>query len=439
MDTLKLPPHDLDAERGILGAVLLDGSAIHRAQELMTEQDFYRTAHQLIFRAMCQLSASGEPIDNLTLADKLEASGKLQEVGGRAALAELITEVPSAANIGHHAKIVQECAQLRQLIHVGFSLQDRAYRRETTSALIGDAERALFDIHFGKHSGEWRDLSQLMIEGIGSIEQAAKQPASLTGIPSGFRTIDTLLGGWQRSDLVLIAARPSMGKTSFGLGCLIGAAQAGYRVAYVSLEMSRVQLAIRLVGMQAPLNVHELRCGHVNPEGWGRIASVGRVVSNWVGWIDDTAMLTVEQLRAKVRRLKVKNKLDLLIVDYMQLIQPPNAESRQQAMADISRNLKLLAKELDIPILALAQLSRACEQREEKRPLLSDLRDSGALEQDADIVLFLYRDEVYDPETEHKGIAEVLVRKHRNGPIGDRHLFFYEQFAKFTDLYQDSN
>lgn len=434
METLKLSPHDLDAERGILGAILLDNSAVHRVQELMSPQDFYRTAHQIIFRTMCQLAASGEPIDSLTLADKLEALGKLQEIGGRAGLAELIEAVPSAANVCQHCKIVQECAQLRQLIRVGFSLQDRAYQRETSSELISDAERALFDLHFGRHSGDWRNLAQVTLEGVEMIERASKNPGSITGIPSGFRDIDAMLGGWQRSDLILVAARPSMGKTSFGLGCLIGAAEAGYHVAFVSLEVSCVQLAVRLLGMQAPLDVHELRCGRITHEGWRRISSAAAVVSNWAGWIDDTAMLTLDQLRAKVRRLKAQEKLDLLIIDYLQLMQVHKAESRQYALADISRGLKLLAKELDIPIIALAQLSRACEQREDKRPVLADLRDSGALEQDADMVLFIYREKVYDPDTEGKGITEILFRKHRNGPIGDRRLVFLEKFAKFEDL-----
>ncbi len=437
MGTLKLPPHDLDAERGVLGAVLLDDKVIHRAQELLTESDFYRTAYQLVFRAMCQLSAASEPIDSLSLAGKLEAMGKLKDVGGRTALAELIEAVPSAANIAHHCNLVREHAQLRQLIRVGFSLQDRAYQRETSSELISDAERALFDLHFGRHSGDWRNLAQVTLEGVEMIERASKKPGSITGIPSGFRDIDAMLGGWQRSDLILIAARPSMGKTSFGLGCLIGAAEAGHHVGFVSLEMRHAQLAVRLLGMQAPLNVHELRCGRVTREGWSRISHAAGVVSNWAGWIDDTAMLTLDQLRAKVRRLKAQEKLDLLIIDYLQLMQVPKAESRQYALADISRGLKLLAKELDIPILALAQVSRACEQREDKRPLLSDLRDSGALEQDADVVLFIYREEVYDRDTEDKGIAEILVRKHRNGPIGDRRLAFVEQFAKFADLYKE--
>ena len=332
---------------------------------------------------------------------------------------------------------MRECAHLRQLIRVGASLQDRAYQRETSSALVNETERVLFDLQFGRHSGDWRSLTQVALAGVETIECASQRPGHLTGIASGFRDIDAMLGGWQNSDLILVAARPSMGKTSFGLGCLIGAAEAGHHVAFVSLEMSYTQLAVRLFGMQAPLNVHELRCGRVTPEGWWRISSAAKVVSNWTGWIDDTAMLTLDQLRAKVRRLKAQEKLDLLIIDYLQLMQVPKAESRQYALADISRGLKLLAKELNIPVIALAQLSRACEQREEKRPLLSDLRDSGALEQDADVVIFIYRDEVYDPDTEDKGIAEILVRKHRNGPIGDRRLAFVEQFAKFADLHKE--
>ncbi|MDA2911414.1 replicative DNA helicase [Nitrospiraceae bacterium AH_259_D15_M11_P09] len=435
-ETLKVPPHDLDAERGVLGAVLLDAQAIHRAQERMTESDFYRTQHQIIFRAMCQLSASGEPVDSLSLASTLEAMGKIEDIGGRAALAELLQAVPSAANIGHHCKIVRECKQLRELYRLGVTIADRAYNRDTLTELLSDAERVLYDVHFGQSSGDWHTLRDITVQGVETIQRASERADHISGIPSGFRDVDKLLGGWQRSDLVLVAGRPSMGKTSFGLGCLIGAAKAGYHVAFMSLEMSRAQLAVRLLGMEAPLNVHELRCGRVPAEGWWRISSAAQAVSSWTGWIDDTAMLTVEQLRAKVRRLKSQATLDLLIVDYLQLMQLPKAESRQQGMADVSRAFKLLAKELDIPILALSQLSRECERREDKHPVLADLRDSGALEQDADLVLFLYREEVYDRDTEQKGIAKVLVRKHRNGPIGDQLLVFNERFARFDDLYE---
>ena len=435
-EILRALPQDLDAERGILGAILLDDRAIHRAQELMTEGDFYRTQHQIIFRAMCQLSADGEPIDSLSLASKLESIGRLEEVGGRVQLAELIEAVPSAANIGSHCKIVRECAQHRQLVRLGVTIADRAYKREILAELISDAERDLYDVRWGKSSGEWQSLADVTVQGVETIQRASERSGHISGIPSGFRDLDKLLGGWQPSDLIIVGARPSMGKTALALGCLVNALKKGYHVALVSLEMSRVQLAVRLVGMEAPLNVHELRCGHVAQRDWWRISQTAEVVSNWAGWVDDSATLNLEQLCAKVRRLKAQEQLDLLIIDYLQLMQTPKAESRQYGLAAVSRGLKLLAKELNIPILALAQLSRACEDREDKRPMLSDLRDSGALEQDADVVLFLYREEVYNRKTPEKGKAEVLVRKHRNGPIGDELLCFQEQFARFVDFYE---
>jgi replicative DNA helicase len=266
------------------------------------------------------------------------------------------------------------------------------------------------------------------------VDQVSKRSTALVGIPTGYQSLNSLLGGWQRSDLIIVAARPSMGKTSFALGSALAAAKEGYRVGVISIEMSRRQVGLRLHGMGAPIDIHALKTGSLSQQGWTLLAATAQQFESLPFWIDDSSVLTVEHIAAKARQLQARSGLDLLVVDYLQLLQLHDAETHQQGIADASRKLKLLAKELDIPVLVLSQLSRECERRPDKRPMLSDLRDSGAIEQDADVVLFLYRQEVYTPDTEEKGFAEVLIRKHRNGPIGDRRLRFVDRFARFEDL-----
>jgi len=433
-DRPKLQPHDREAEQAILGAVLLDPIALAHAQEVLTANDFYDSRHQRIFTAMCELAGRNEPIDTVTLSGTLEASGDLPRIGGRAALAELVNAVASATNIRQHCHIVRDCVTLRRLIRFAAELEERAYRKETAQDLVREAERILSRIASNRAPGHWCPNRALVQEVMDYVDRAFKNDRAITGIPTGFKDLDRLLGGWQPSDLDIIASRPSMGKTSFALGTALAAAKAGYRVGILSLEMSRLQLGLRLHAMQAPVDLHSLRSGRMPSEGWTRLACAAQDLEPLTIWTDDTGTLTVEQLRAKARRLKAQEGLDLLLLDYLQLLQLPRAETRQQGIADASRQLKLLAKELNIPVLALSQLSRACELRDDKHPVLADLRDSGAIEQDADVVLFLYREEVYVHDTDEKGMAEVLIRKHRSGPIGDRRLAFIAQYAKFADL-----
>lgn len=433
-DLPKLQPHDREAEQAVLSAILLDPIALAHAQDVLTVEDFYDGRHQRIFRAMCELVSRGEVIDSVTLANTLEARGELLGVGGRAALAELVQVVASASNIRHHCRIVRDRALLRRLIRFAADVEARAYQKEPAQHLVMEAERILFQLSSHGETGRWCSNADLVHEVQGYIDRVVRHERAITGISSGFRDVDQLLGGWRPSNLVIVAGRPSMGKTSFALGTAMAAAQAGYRVGIVSIEMSRVELGLRLHAMQASVDLQGLHTGCMSREGWTRLARASQDLAPLTIWVDDTGTLTVEQLCAKARRLKAQEGLDLLILDYLQLLQLPGAETRQQGIAEASRQLKLLAKELNVAVLALSQLSRACEVREDKRPILSDLRDSGSLEQDADVVLFLYRHEVYDRDTDEKGTAWALIRKHRNGPIGDRQLAFVAQHAKFADL-----
>lgn len=387
IDMPRVQPHDSEAEQAILGAILLDAAALAPAQELLTPSDFYDSRHQRIFQAMGDLAKRGEDIDLITLGHALETNGALSNIGGRGTLAELLTVVATSANVAHHCRIIRNHAIRRRLIALAYEINQRAYSKDALEPLLREAERALFQA--GSSDRSWCSLAELANETADYVDRVSKQKDHLIGIPTGFAAIDTLLGGWQRSDLVVIAARTSMGKTSFVLGSALAAAQAGCHVGVLSLEMSRLQIGLRLHGMGAPIDVHALKTGTLSSEGWRCFANTAQQFAQLPFWVDDSSVLTVDQLSAKARRLKATKGLDLLVVDYLQLLSLSKAETRQQGIADASRRLKLLAKELDIPVLALSQLSRESERRDDKRPVLSDLRDSGAIEQDADVVLFL--------------------------------------------------
>lgn len=433
-DLPRLQPHDLDVERAILGAIVLDPPALSLAQELLNPDDFYDGRHRRIFAAIADLAGRGEGLDLLTIGDLLERKGELDMIGGRGTLAEFLTTIASSSNIEHHARIVRDYAINRRLIRFTAEINQRAYGKDSAIDLLQDAQRELHQLASGRDERTWVPLSDLSAETVQYVDQVSKRSAALVGIPTGYTSLNSLLGGWQRADLIVVAARPSMGKTAFALGSALAAAKEGYRVGVISIEMSRRQVGLRLHGMGAPIDVHALKTGSLSPQGWALLAATAQQFESLPFWIDDSSILSVEHIAAKARQLHARSGLDLLVVDYLQLLQLHDAETRQQGVADASRKLKLLAKELDIPVLVLSQLSRACESRPDKRPLLSDLRDSGAIEQDADVVLFLYREEVYNRDTEEKGIAEILIRKHRNGPIGDRRLRFIDRFAKFEDL-----
>ncbi len=437
-EQLRIQPHDLEAEQAVLGAILIDAAALASAQEILRAEDFYDSRHQRIFQAMEALGSRNEPMDLLTVGDLLERQGHLASIGGRGSLAELLTTVASASNIHHHCRIVADHAIRRRLIVFTDTLSRQAYGKQAIEGLLQTAERSVRQIMTGREDGEWCALEQVAMDTATYVDRVHKGHEALIGIPTGYAALDTLLGGWHRSDLVVIAARPSMGKTALALGSALAAARAGFKVGLFSLEMPRLQIGLRLHGMGAPLDLHALKTGTLTPQGWWMFAETTQRLAGLPMWINEVSDLTIERLASQARQLQASQGLDLLIVDYLQLLRVSERESRQQGIAEASRRLKVLAKELNVPVLVLSQLSRACEQRTDRRPILADLRDSGAIEQDADIVLFLYRHEVYVPDTEDKGIAELLVRKHRNGPIGDRTVRFIARFAEFKDLTEET-
>jgi replicative DNA helicase len=433
----RLPPQNLEAEQSVLGAILLENTAMSKAMEILTEEDFYKTAHRKIYLAMLDLSEHGEVIDQITLTEHLKGRGQLESVGGAAYLAELVQAVPTAANIRYHCKIVRDKALLRGLIGTSTEVITRGYDGTgSVDDLLDFAERSVFSLAQGKLGRSFTELKHAIMESLEFVNTLFQRNEHITGVPTGFAELDDLTAGLQPSDLVVIAGRPSMGKTSLVLGIALHAAVNHKKVVGIfSLEMSKAQLVLRMLSSEARVDSHLLRIGKLQKTDWVQLSEAASRLEHAKIFIDDMGSLTVQQMRGKARRLKAEHGLDLLIVDYLQLVQGrSDAESRQQEISDISRSLKALAKELNVPVVALSQLSRAVESRNDKRPVLADLRESGAIEQDADVVMFIYRDEVYNPDTNDKGIAEILVRKHRNGPTGDRQLVFLERFASFADM-----
>ncbi|MBI5776681.1 MAG: replicative DNA helicase [Nitrospirae bacterium] len=433
----RLPPQNLEAEQSVLGAILLENSSMSKAMEILTEEDFYKTAHRKIYLGMLDLSEHGEVIDQITLTEHLKGKGMLESVGGAAYLAELVQAVPTAANIRYHCKIVRDKALLRGLIGTSTEVITRGYDgTSSVDDLLDYAERSVFSLAQGKLGRSFTELKHAIMESLEFVNTLFQRNEHITGVPTGFAELDDLTAGLQPSDLIVIAGRPSMGKTSLVLGIAQHAAVSHKKVVGIfSLEMSKAQLVLRMLSSEALVDSHLLRIGKLQKTDWVQLSEAASRLEHAKIFIDDMGSLTVQQMRGKARRLKAEHGLDLLIVDYLQLVQGrSDAESRQQEISDISRSLKALAKELNVPVVALSQLSRAVESRNDKRPVLADLRESGAIEQDADVVMFIYRDEVYNPETNEKGIAEILVRKHRNGPTGDRKLVFLDKYASFADL-----
>jgi replicative DNA helicase len=433
----RLPPQNNEAEQCVLGAILLDKAAMARAEEILVEEDFYLTAHQKIFRAMLDLSGRDEPIDQITLTNHLRGLGHLESIGGAAYLAELVAVTPTAANVRYHCKIVKDKALLRSVLATSTEVLMRGYDgAESAEAILEFAEQSVFRIGQNKLGQGFYPLKEVIAESLGVVDALHKLGKSVTGVPTGFTELDDITAGLQPSDLVILAARPSMGKTSLALGMAVKAAiEHHQKVGIFSLEMSKQQLVLRMLSSHASVDSHKLRIGKLDKEEWWALAEAAGRLELAPIFIDDSGSLSVMQMRGKARRLMKEKGLDLLIVDYLQLMQGrQDAESRQQEISDISRSLKALAKELQVPILALSQLSRAVENRTDKRPILADLRESGAIEQDADVVIFIYRDEVYNPDSDEKGIAHIMVKKHRNGPTGEVKLTFLDKFAKFADF-----
>lgn len=433
----RVPPHNIEAEESLLGAMLISGDAIGDVQEIVGADDFYREAHTKIFSAILDLYAHGEPVDAVTVAEALKKSGALEEVGGKAYIHTLVSVVPAAANAKYYAQIVERNAVLRSLISAASQIAALGYEvPDDLGAAIDKAETLIFEATKRRIHERFTSMRELLTESFERIEKLTQSQSYVTGVPTGFPELDKITSGLQPSDLIVVAGRPSMGKTSFALSI---ASHVGIElnqpVAVFSLEMASQQLAQRMLCSEARVNSQNLRLGDLKEEDWARLSSAAGRLGDAPIWIDDSANLNIMELRAKARRLMRQHELSLVIVDYLQLMQGSGrAENRQQEISEISRSLKILGRELNVPILAVSQLSRAVEQRQDKRPMLADLRESGAIEQDADLVMFIYRDEMYDRHSDEKGIAEVLIRKHRNGPTDDVKLAFLEHYARFAPL-----
>jgi len=437
----KLPPQHIEAEQSILGGILIENEAINRVMEILDADDFYRDTHRKIFNALINLSERDEPADLITLTNELRKSDQLDSIGGASYLASLIDSIPTAANIQYYARIVKEKAILRKLIRTSTEIITQSYEdRGDVEGFLDEAERAIFEISEKRVRPSFYPIREIVKESFATIEKLFKKKEAVTGVPSGFKELDRMTAGFQPSDLVIIAGRPSMGKTAF---CLDVAEYAAIDnkipVAIFSLEMSKEQLVIRMLCSQAHVEGTRLRTGYLNESDWPKLTIAAGSLSESPIYIDDTAALSVLELRAKARRLKSDHGLGMVIVDYLQLMKGRSrVESRQQEISEISRSLKALSKELNIPVIAVSQLSRKTEERTGNRPQLSDLRESGAIEQDADLILFIYRDEVYNrsEDNPNRGKAEVIIGKQRNGPIGKIDLAFLDKFTTFKDLYK---
>jgi replicative DNA helicase len=436
--TAPVPPQNLEAEESVLGAMMLSPGAIGAVSEVLDASDFYRESHAVIYRAALALYAKGEPVDAITLVDELEERGELEAAGGRVRIHELAALVPASANAGHYARIVREMATLRGLIRAGGEIAQLGWERpgETTD-LVDRAEQVVFDLSQSRVSSEFSHIEELLKDSFERITALYEAGADVTGTPSGFRDLDRLTSGFQPGNLIIVAARPSMGKSGLGL-CMAAnlAVRAEVPTALFTLEMSKAEVTQRLMCSEAKVESQRLRTGKLGADDWPRLTAACDRLAKAPIYVDDQGSITMMEIRSKARRLKSREPdLGLIVVDYLQLMTSgSNVESRVQEVSQISRSLKVLARDLDVPILAMSQLSRAVEQRHDKRPILSDLRESGSIEQDADLVMFIYRDEYYNDESDQQGIAEVHLAKHRNGPTDTVKLSFLKRYAKFADL-----
>ena len=440
LSSAPVPPQNLEAEESVLGAMMLSPGAIGAVSEILDAGDFYRESHAKIYRAALALYAKGEPVDAITLTDELEERSELEDVGGRVRLHELAALVPATANAAHYARIVHETATLRGLIRVGSEISRLGWDRPgDTGDLVDQAEQILYELSQQRVTGEFTHIDQLLKEGFERITQLYEGGADITGTPSGYRDLDRLTSGFQPGNLIIVAARPSMGKSALAL-CM--AANLGVRhgvpVGLFTLEMSKAEVTQRLMCSEAKVESQRLRNGKLAPDDWPRLTAACDKLAKAPIYVDDTGLLNMMEIRSKARRLKSRHPdLGLIIVDYLQLLTPTqrrDSDGRVQEVSEMSRNLKILARDLEVPIVALSQLSRAVEQRTDKRPILSDLRESGSIEQDADLVAFIYRDEYYNEESDQQGLAEVILAKHRNGPTDSVKLSFLKRYAKFADL-----
>ncbi len=443
LEALKLPPHSVEAEQSVLGGILLDTSAWDKVTDLLNETDFYRSEHRLIWHHIGRLSEQARPVDVITLAESLESNGELDKAGGLSYLGSLAQNVPSAANIRRYAEIVRERAIMRKLVEVGSDIASSAYNPSGRDAgqLLDEAESKVMQIAEQGDRGKqgFIAIPPLLTQVVERIETlyGREDASEVTGVSTGFTDLDSKTSGLQPGDLIIVAGRPSMGKTAFSINIAETVALEGKPVAIFSMEMGGAQLAMRMIGSVGRLNQHTLRTGRLEDEDWSRMTHALGLLNDAPIFIDETPGLNALELRSRARRLhRQNNGLGLVVIDYIQLMSSPagkGSENRATEISEISRSLKSLAKELQVPVIALSQLNRSLEQRPNKRPVMSDLRESGAIEQDADLILFIYRDEVYNPDTPDKGKAEIIIGKQRNGPIGAVNLTFRGEFTRFEN------
>jgi replicative DNA helicase len=443
-DRLKVPPHSIEAEQSVLGGLMIDNGAWDTIADIITETDYYRQDHRLIFRALSHLANNSEPLDIVTVSEWLEQYNDLDKVGGLAYLSTLAQNTPSAANIKAYAAIVRERSVLRQLIRVSGEIGDNAFNPEgrSSSEVLDIAEQKVFQISESNARGRqgFQSITNLLPRVVERIDQLHEQGGEITGLGTGFRDLDRMTSGLQPADLIIVAGRPSMGKTSFAMNIAENIAMEKHKaVAIFSMEMPAEQLVLRILSSLGRVDQSKVRSGRLDDDDWPRLTSTMNILNEAPLFIDDTPALTPTELRSRARRLKREHDLGVIVIDYLQLMQVIGSkENRTNEISEISRSLKALAKELNVPVIALSQLNRSLEQRPNKRPVMSDLRESGAIEQDADLITFIYRDEVYNEESPDKGTAEIIIGKQRNGPIGTVRLTFIGQYTRFENFAHDN-
>ena len=432
------PPHSVEAEQAVLGAIILDSDRLITASERVDPDDFYRVSHQRIFEAMLKINDRGELVDLVTLSSELQAQGILDEIGGLNYLAEVAESVPAIGNIGYYLNVVDQKAALRRLIRTATNIVSDGYeRQDEVDSVLSDAERNILKVSQRKGQSSFHPIGSVLSDAYSTIEKLHQSSGEITGIATGFTDLDKMTAGFQRNDLIIVAARPSVGKTAFALNISQNVAvRTGENVAIFSLEMGAEQLVMRMLCAEGNIDAQRLRTGRIEAEDWGRLSLAMSSLSQAGIYIDDTPGLRVNEIRAKCRRLKQEHGLGMIMIDYLQLIvgNGKPGENRQQEVSEISRTLKAIARELQVPVIALSQLSRGVESRQDKRPMMSDIRESGAIEQDADIVAFLYRDDYYDKESEDANTIEIIIAKQRNGPTGTVKLSFRKEYNKFVNM-----
>lgn len=435
-------PNSIEAEQSVIGSMIMDRDAVMSASEILVKEDFYHQQYGLLFQAMVDLFNDRQPVDLVTLQNKLKEMNVPPEISALEYVKDLVSAVPTSANVKYYAQIVKEKALLRKLIHVNEDIENQCYQgTESTEVLLEQTEKKIFDLLQNRGGGDYVPIKQVVMNALDKIEVASKTKGTVTGIATGFLDLDYKTAGLQPSDLILVAARPSMGKTAFVLNIAQYAAfHSDLCTAIFSLEMSKEQLVNRLFSLESRVDAQKLRSGNLDDSDWEKLIEGAGVIGRSKLIIDDTPGISISEMRSKCRKYKLEHDLKLIIIDYLQLMSGSSgkgSESRQQEISEISRSLKALARELHVPVIALSQLSRQVEQRPDHRPMLSDLRESGAIEQDADVVMFIYRDDYYNKESENKGIAEIIIAKQRNGPIGTVELVWLPEYTKFANLERD--